>query len=788
MSHWLTRSNGILAGIVVLAACLRFFRLDTLPPGLEFDQAFNAFDLVRLLQGQFAIFFPANTGREPLYFYLLLVAAALFGSSALALKVTSAIIGLATIPLIYVCVRALFRSNRIATLTALFTTVSFWHIFFSRYGLRVILQVPLTLLIFFFLWRAIAGARTTRRAWILVGVFTALALYNYPTGRLMPLAIIFLVVCAAFEMRARAGELTRGALLAFAVAAILFLPLGLYFVQHPEHFASHTYEVSIFYPHAQIGDNALAEFFKNGLKVAGMFFVAGDEGALRNLPGRPIFDPGLGALFGVGVLVWLAALIAPRADALNRRRALFLLVWLGAILGSSLFSDDAPNFLRTLPALPAVMILPAWGASVIWDRVRAPAMRRVAGVALSGVIVASGVLATYDYFVVLANDPGTYYAFDVDKVELSEWINQTAPTTHIYLAPLLQQNGTISFLTRNAPVKSFESRDTVVLPSQASGKDAVYVFPFEQEKKLQTLAARLGSLGARETIRGASGVQLAALYRVPAQNLPAPDDPFAALKRGGEFLQPQQMPRAMWSDPLELIGYAIQATDASQRNLEVTLFFRALAPLTEAYTFSLKARDAQERTWGQEDKWTGNNSYATNAWSPDEIVIEKFYPGLNACAPAGAYRVTVEAYEPQTSRTLGLADGAAQIVLNATRADASPSNLLEHLEPDQTLNAKIGERLQLIGYTLTPDTARAGDAFSLSLFWRGVGAGSAEKISVRLKSAAQETVLGESEIKIPAEGRGICAFYDLRVPAQLPAGKAALTVNHSQFAEMTIAK
>jgi hypothetical protein len=278
-------------------------------------------------------------------------------------------------------------------------------------------------------------------------------------------------------------------------------------------------------------------------------------------------------------------------------------------------------------------------------------------------------------------------------------------------------------------------------------------------------------------------------YRIRAQNLPDPRDPLAALARGGDFVKPQNTTRAVWNDSFALIGYTIDAADAAKRNLEVTLFFNALKPMDADYTFSVKARDAKDRVWGQEDKQAGSNSYPTSLWSVGDVIVEKFYPGLNACAPAGEYRVTIEVYNPKTMQVLALTDRDGNSAeLGNTRADASLSNRIEDLEPDQTLNAKIGERLQLMGYTLSPDEARAGDEFSLSLFWRGVGAGSTETVMVRMKSAAQESALIDAPIKIPAEGRGVCAFYDLRVPPNLPIGATTLWVNGFKLGEMKVVR
>jgi len=57
MSRFLTRNHVFLAAMVILAAFFRLYRIDQLPPGFQFDQAFYVLDALKLLQGEFAIFF-----------------------------------------------------------------------------------------------------------------------------------------------------------------------------------------------------------------------------------------------------------------------------------------------------------------------------------------------------------------------------------------------------------------------------------------------------------------------------------------------------------------------------------------------------------------------------------------------------------------------------------------------------------------------------------------------------------------------------------------------------------
>ncbi|MCX7839266.1 MAG: glycosyltransferase family 39 protein [Anaerolineae bacterium] len=806
--------NLVLAAIIVLGAFLRFYRLDEIPPGFQFDQAYYVLDALFLLHGDFHIFFREPGRSEPLFQYLLIPWVALFGSDTpLAPKITATLLGIATIFLIYGLARALFRSTPLALLAALFTAISFWHIFYSRYGERIPLTLFFATLTFWFFWRAlivsgstfhvsrftfqvsgfqfcVLGSKfQTWRNYLFVGIFTGLTLYTYPSGRVVPIALILITAYAALTDRARARYYLQGLVLAGIIAAIIFLPLGIYYLQHPLDFISHTAEVSIFVPHGDISDNVPLELTKNALKILGMFFVVGDSGVLRNIPYRPIFDPFVGALFVIGVVAWMAQFVSRRFSALERTRAVFLAVWLGCALALSLFSDDAPNNGRTLIGLPVVMILPAWGATIVWERARAASVHRLATIGLGIVIISSALLVARDTFIVWANDPGTYYAFNADKVELAQWINRNARTHHLYLAPVTSQVGTVMLLTRHAPVKSFDSRDTIVLPSRAEGKDALFVFPTEQEKRAQTLTTRLGALATREQIIGSNGAPLALIVRVPASYLPNLQSPISNLSSASDFLRPQHTTRAVWGDAIELLGYSIEASDAAKRNLEVTLFLRALAPMNEDYTFSVKVRDAKDRVWGQEDKWAGSNSYATTQWSVGDVIVERFYPGLSACAPAGAYRITVEVYEPKTMRVLARSDSdKVWADLGVWYADASSGNLYEHLEPQQRLDAQVAPQMRLLGYSLDAREIQVGAEFSLSLFWHGWGDGThTRRIVIRLRdTTARDFVLLEKDVTLAREGRGICLFADVQLPREVAPGTATLWVNDVQITTVRV--
>ncbi|MCB0043769.1 MAG: hypothetical protein KDE23_28975, partial [Caldilinea sp.] len=78
------------------------------------------------------------------------------------LRLASALAGTLTVPAVYMLVRALFRrhSQVLAALTALALTVSYWHIHFSHYGIRIILMPLILSGVFGLFWYGCAGGNS----------------------------------------------------------------------------------------------------------------------------------------------------------------------------------------------------------------------------------------------------------------------------------------------------------------------------------------------------------------------------------------------------------------------------------------------------------------------------------------------------------------------------------------------------------------------------------------------------------------------------------------------------
>ena len=123
---------------LLIAFALRFYRLGEIPLGLYRDEAFNGLDALKILQGEHAVFFPANNGREPFYIYLTAAAVALFGQTIFAIRLAAAVVGTLTTLPVYLLGKSWF-GWRIGVLAAWIWAITLWPVHLSRIGLRVIL-------------------------------------------------------------------------------------------------------------------------------------------------------------------------------------------------------------------------------------------------------------------------------------------------------------------------------------------------------------------------------------------------------------------------------------------------------------------------------------------------------------------------------------------------------------------------------------------------------------------------------------------------------------------------
>ena len=98
MPRWLVPV--VLALVTALAAFLRYWQLDTIPPGFHYDEAYEALEAWRVLTqpGYRPVFFTGNFGVEPMFIYLTAIAFRLFGAAPEVMRGVGAAVGTVTVP------------------------------------------------------------------------------------------------------------------------------------------------------------------------------------------------------------------------------------------------------------------------------------------------------------------------------------------------------------------------------------------------------------------------------------------------------------------------------------------------------------------------------------------------------------------------------------------------------------------------------------------------------------------------------------------------------------------
>ncbi len=597
--------------ILAVAAVFRLWQLDSIPPGLFGDEAVNGLDALDALAGRARVFYPANYGREGLAMLLFAGSIQAWGPTALALRIPTALAGIATALATYWLGRELlahtrYRGALVPLLAALLLSSSFWHVYTSRYAERLIFTPLMAALAFAAFWRA-ANRAGKRAAWpwfLLSGLFLGLSAHFYSISRLLPVFLgLYLLVQAGYLLlagRARrsGGDADPGQSLLYSafwplvglygVALLVFAPLGLYFLRNPGSFTQRAQVVSAFNPElssgkpwaliAQAGAANLLQFFVPG---------AGDTAPFFNLPGRAVFDPLTAVLTLAGLLLCLAVVLAglqrrrQGTSAAQGARLLFLLLWFPIMLLPALLAVDRfPALPRVMGVIPGVYFFPAlalgeliiqalawarsngFSRSVRPDAAEVAPTKRVAlwlAVSLAALtLLVHGGLTWRDYFQRWAGAADTFEAFEGDMAAAAGWV-AAHPGEEVFLSADIYRHPSFVFLRQQAPLSEFfdyvdpalhffDGRLTLPLPPP--GPEATYLFSFNAGP--EPILDRVPGWAGFATPSDAVGTQGLTVYRLGSD----------ALERS-QF-QPLD---AGFERDLRLIGYRVGPVEQEQAAL-----------------------------------------------------------------------------------------------------------------------------------------------------------------------------------------------------------------------------
>ncbi len=641
----------LLSAILALAMILRLYDLQQLPPGLHFDEAFDAINAQKVMTGaERPIFFPDNLGEEPLSIYAAAAVFAVLGPSPWSLRASSALAGIINVAALYVLARGLLpwsREKRIAAaaLAALVLAILYWHINFSRLGMEPIFLPLMLTLSLLFLWQGVSRATTragniqpaTLVHFVLAGVFLGGAEFSYKAGWFVP---FFIVAFFMLETVVNSWLLIRcwRGLAVFAAAAVLvFAPLGIYFWTKPEVFLDRPTAVTAM----TLNPAALAD---NALRVAAMFVIRGDENPRSNLPGRPVLDPFL----AIGFVIGLAACLlrarprrsANRLDSVGSRLAL---LWLVVMVLPSALTDYAPHFGRSIGVTPVVALLTATGFVELYEWVRAKLVgssgqiRKLAPIVLICILMVGLSTSAYStvhaYFYEWGNGTGLFESFDVGYLAMAYKLRDRPANESVYVSPFAAQHYTIEFGLGEREGIRFDGRRALVLPPP--GSIASYgIVTREDSRTLDRLADVFPDGSIVETIRDLTGTRYASLFRA----------------QGAPQIAPQRHVGALLDYTMQLIGYDVKReADA----IGLTIYWGCIAETPTDYTvFVHLIGDVnpgnQSLVWAQDDAMPGHGTYPTSRWQAGQVIVDEYRLVLPKSIPPGEYEIEVGMYTVQT--------------------------------------------------------------------------------------------------------------------------------------------
>ena len=719
-----SRAEVILPIVVLLVAIfLRLYRLDTTPLGLLWDEAHNGLDALRVLNGERPIFLTGNFGREALFVYLQAVSIAVLGQTALSLRVVSAVMGILTIVAAYLLARRMFDA-RVALLTGGWLTISLWHVIFSRTGLRSV-SLPLFLAVgFYCLWRGLEGVRTqattpsgptvaairSRSAiWFaLGGIVIGLSLYTYSTARFAPFVIVTIALYLAFLHRQLFRQALPGLILALALAALVFVPQGIFFLRHPASFLERAQQVSALNPELHQGDPAKA-VLDSALRTFGMFLIRGDHAVDRNIPHRPMLDPLSALLTLVGVVLAVRRFREPAYG--------FIVLWLLVMFAPSLLAiRDTPNFLRITGVIPPLFIFPALATAVLWSawESRVSTILRSLPVFIVTLAFLVGLFNVYhSYFVIWPRLPEYLRVFSTDKLVILELARRIARTEQrpIFVASNDYDDPRVRFVLLGQSeaqyIRAFDAERSIIAPPDHSSASYLLTWTPPHAPVIDEYFDRAS---AQIVGMAPSGRPITLHHLLDPRPPFEPDWSLPARFGGQVFIYGFDLPKDVRAGGAMIVRWYWRLLATDQREF--------------AFTNQLFGEDGERR--GQLD----SRGYAPGYWPVGTSGITTFEIDIDSEATTGAYWLRVAMYDrrapdisnlpvfdPQGNQAGNILSLGPIKVHGRQPAQSSEGLVSNPPIPGVRRPARFADQIDLQGYSLPEHRLVPGQSLELTLFW-----------------------------------------------------------------------
>ncbi|MDE2590850.1 MAG: glycosyltransferase family 39 protein [Patescibacteria group bacterium] len=431
-SHW---------GIIAIGICAIFlytFRLNSIPFAFHGDEGETATQAVRVIHAGFPVIGVGWFDLPIASFIPHALTILLFGATKAGDRMGSVIFSLALIPLYYLLLLRIYNKTTSLIATVLLASSHLW-IALSRLGITYVQATFLLLSCLFFLDVGLRKKHPNFVAITVAGICCGLCFYSYYAARITPfIAVPFFFL---FLKKETLVSWLIGLFLFMCAAGAIFLPQGLYYLNHPASFSSRTNTVYIFSPTGRAWTKYEYQGKTDAQILESQFLrsinpFAGDNSGQYGYKGQ-LLDYVTITLFFLGILT-----------VMYKRNlfSLFLFYWffLTIVIGQTLTTVPSPVFLpRLVVGLPALFALCATGLVSVVTYVK-----RLAGKAhwlpmtVSGIILLIIIsINIYTYFILYPSQQLAHIAGDPNALaatKISSYLNSKPEFQSIFLtAPFL---------------------------------------------------------------------------------------------------------------------------------------------------------------------------------------------------------------------------------------------------------------------------------------------------------------------------------------------------------------
>ncbi len=362
----------LLIFLLILSFVLRVYRLDSVPPSLNWDEVdagYNAYTIAHWGKDEWGQFLPLvftsfRDDKHPVHIYITALFVGLFGLSDFTTRLPSALIGILSVFVIFYLAKILFKNDLAALFAGLFLAVSPYHIQFSR-GLW---EVNFALF-FFMLGLLLFYLAIYKKGWLLNLSFLSftVSILSYHSSIVVVPPILLLLILLYFNKLKKLSINFYSGIFILLLLLVLLITnpriLGLARIQQTQ-FSNEIIEKTQTYQKTKnhilgLGEIAITQYMTHFTPQ--YLFISGDQNPRNSVKTFGEFYK----IDAILIILGFIFLLLQRS-----RVTLILFAWIAlAPIPSSLVSG-APNATRALFMMGSLSLIAAFGAGSIlsWFR------------------------------------------------------------------------------------------------------------------------------------------------------------------------------------------------------------------------------------------------------------------------------------------------------------------------------------------------------------------------------------------------------------------------------------